>query len=48
MPPVSPAMNKNKYRELGSHVITAVTAVMFYMLLERWDAIKALVGRLFN
>jgi hypothetical protein len=42
------AMDKNKLREVGTHSLAAAVAVAGYIFLEKWDAFKALIGRLFS
>lgn len=42
------AMNKNKLREIGTHSLSAAVAVAGYIFLERWDAFKAFIVRLFG
>ena len=48
MPPVLIAMNKTKFREIGTHSLAAGVAVGGYIFLEKWDAFKAFIVRLFG
>jgi hypothetical protein len=41
-------MNKIKLREIGTHSLAAAVAVAGYIFLQRWDAFKIYIVRLFG
>ena len=41
-------MNKNLAQYLRTGAVVLITAVITYLVLERWDAIKAWLVRLFS
>ncbi|MGA2445002.1 MAG: hypothetical protein ABSG50_06180 [Opitutaceae bacterium] len=48
LPPVSIQMNKKLVYELRAWVIVLLAVVIAYATLEKWDAIKAWIVRLFS